>query len=696
MATIVIFGGTWEGRRLAEAFAGTALRLHICVATEYGASLLPVCDNIHIHTGRMDCSEMEAFLSELQADCCLDATHPYASAVTENIGKACKNIGLPCIRVLRRETEDVENTGGQSKAAFVNSVEEAVEYLSRTAGNILITTGSRDLKAYTKLPGYQKRCFARVLPTVSVMEKCKALGFEERNLIGMQGPFSEELNLAMLRQVQASWLVTKNSGKEGGYPEKCEAALQAGVHLVVIGRPAESAENRMELEEAVAYLENMCKGQICRAAGLPGGEACPDATKSAPEALPESRAVRRQVYLVGMGPGRRDLLTKEAQRVLAQCDVLIGAKRMLEGCSGFGEKPSFISYKKEEICAFLRAHPEYKNAAIVYSGDIGFYSGAKGMQELLTEFEVHPVSGISSPLYFLNRLGLPWEEVRLVSCHGKEGNLLDEICQNSRVCALLGGNAALEEVCRRLTELGMDQVRITVGERLSYPEERITSGFPGEMAGQQFDALSLALFENPGPMTARIGPGIGDERFIREKVPMTKEEIRSLSLSKLGLTRDSVVYDVGAGTGSVSVEAALLCTRGRVYAVEKKPEAIELLKRNRKKFCAYAMEIVEGCAPECLEELEAPTHVFIGGSGGRLLDIVRAVRRKNERARFVVNAVTLETLSQINGLREEFPEYGEMETVQISAAKSRAMGAYHLMCAENPVFIISFGGQVEK
>lgn len=668
MPKIVIFGGTCEGRRIAEVFGGTELELHICVATEYGASLLPDCGNIYVHTGRMDCLEMTDFLTGLQADCCLDATHPYAVAVTENISEACRSIGLPYIRVLRK---DMAPACGQSRAVFKESIEEAVRYLSKTAGNILITTGSRDLEEYTKLADYRKRCFARVLPTLPVMEKCKALGFEGRNLIGMQGPFSEELNLAMLKQVKASWLVTKNSGKEGGYPEKCEAAIRAGVNLVVIGRPAEHAENMMETEEAIAYLRGKCS--------------------AAAEA--KTKGSKRQVYLIGMGPGRQDLLTEEARSCLGQCDVRIGAKRILEICPEYEDRPFFVSYQKEEICAFLREHPEYKKAAIVYSGDIGFYSGAKGMGELLEEFEVHPVGGISSPLYFLNRLGLPWEDVCLVSCHGKKGNLFAKIRSRSRVCALLGERSAVSDICRELLEFGMDRVRVTVGERLSYREERIISGSLTEMTGQEFDTLSVALFENPDPVPERISPGLKDEAFIRDKVPMTKEEIRILSLAKLGLARDSVVYDVGAGSGSVSVEAALLCACGRVYAVEKKPEAAELLQKNRKRAAAYNMKIVEGSAPECLEGLEPPTHVFIGGSGGRLEDIVEAVRRRNDKARFVINAVTLETISQLKTLRERFPEYADMEVVQVSVAKSRALGAYHLMSAENPVFIISFGGQ---
>lgn len=694
MGKIILFGGTSEGRLLAESFAGTGVEVEVCVATEYGATLLPGGKNIHVHAGRMDEPEMEVFLKKAQAQYCLDATHPYAVEVTQNIRAACLGVGLPYIRVLRKK----EESAGETKAVFCNSVEDAVSYLAQTTGNILLTTGSRDLEAYTKLENYRERCFARVLPTLSVMEKCKALGFEGKNLIGMQGPFSEELNFAMLKQINASYLVTKNSGKEGGYPEKREAALRAGAHIVVIGRPAEEEENALSLGETIAFVrerfglserpmpsERMGLTECFRISGAP------DAAAAGAKA--SARPVRRQLYLIGMGPGNEELLTKQALSCLEGCSLIIGAKRVLEIWPGIRKKQTFSSYKKEEIAAFLRAHPEHEKAAVVYSGDIGFYSGAKGMEKLLEEFEVHPVTGISSPLYFLNRLGLAWEDVRLVSCHGQDCGIVLEISCHRSVCALLGTPDSVSKICEKLQAAGLEDVKITVGERLSYPEEKITKGTPAQLAGQKFDALSVALFENPAPAAQKVCPGIGDEAFIRGKVPMTKEEIRTVSLSKLHLTKDSVVYDVGAGTGSVSIEAAGLCPAGRIYAIEKKEEALQLLLENRKKFGTDNMTIVPGEAPGSLEGLEKPTHVFVGGSSGQLEDIVRSVRKKNEKARFVINAVTLETLANVRKLAEKFPEYEDMEVVQLNVSRSKKLGNYHLMNAENPVFIISFGGE---
>lgn len=703
MAGIVVFGGTVEGRRLAEAFLNTDLTIDVCVATEYGASLLPHCPNIHVHAGPMDEEEMETFLEKLRPEYCLDATHPYAAAVTENICQACRKMGISYLRVLREEGK-IE--GEESFITYADSIGEAVcflnEALEKTEGNVLITTGSRDLECYTKIKDYRTRCVARVLPTAAVIEKCRELGFEGKNLIGMQGPFSEELNYAMLKQTGASFMVTKNSGKEGGFSEKCEAALRAGVSILVIGRNQTKAEEGLKKE--VCSVEELWeilaaeKGAVTdfslavkflnRRYGIPN---------------------KREIYLIGAGPGNPALLSGEAREKLNACDVIIGSARILSICSDYKNKPFFRCYQKEQILSFLKEHPEYKKAAVVYSGDIGFYSGAKGMGELLNEcgvqekengfsYEVHPISGISSSLYFLNRLGIPWEEVKLVSCHGQKINLIPRIRREKRVCALIGDKDAVKRICSSLLEFGMEQVQVTVGEKLSYPEERIIKGSPKELKEQEVDPLSVVLFENPGPEKGKAGAGMKDFLFIRSegpdrRIPMTKEEIRTLSLSKLCLEETSVLYDIGAGTGSVSVEAALICPLGMVYAVEKKAEGVRLIGKNRRKFGAENIEIVEGEAPEILKELPAPTHVFIGGSSGRLSDILQAVYEKNEKVRVVINGITLETMAQIESIREAYPQFQDMEVIQVNIARSRKLGSYHLMGAENPVYIISFGGE---
>ncbi|HQQ89983.1 MAG TPA: precorrin-6Y C5,15-methyltransferase (decarboxylating) subunit CbiT, partial [Oscillospiraceae bacterium] len=229
-------------------------------------------------------------------------------------------------------------------------------------------------------------------------------------------------------------------------------------------------------------------------------------------------------------------------------------------------------------------------------------------------------------------------------------------------------------------------------ERLSYPDERFVRGAVGELAGMEFSDLSVMLVCNDRPARAEVAlPGLPDEAFLRGGTPMTKSEVRAVCLSKLRLTPSCIVWDVGAGTGSVSVECALTAEKGRVFAVERDGEALSLLEQNREKFGAWNMEIVAGEAPQILEELPKPDRVFVGGSGGNLEEILRAALRKNPAVRVAVTAVTLETLAEAARCFELF-ELENTEITELSVAKARLAGSYHLMQAHNPVWILSGEG----
>ena len=227
-----------------------------------------------------------------------------------------------------------------------------------------------------------------------------------------------------------------------------------------------------------------------------------------------------------------------------------------------------------------------------------------------------------------------------------------------------------------------------VGENLSYENEKIFAKPASELTEYKGDPLSVICAVNENAGTRLETHGIRDEEFIRGKAPMTKEEVRTVSLSKLRLQKDSVCYDVGAGTGSVSVEMALRAWKGQVYAIEKKEDALALLKENKRKFAADNLEIVPGTAPEAMVELPAPTHAFIGGSSGNMNEIIRLLLDKNPEVRIVINCITLETVSEALETAKEFG-FEENEIVQLSAARSKAIGRYHMMMGENPIYIIT-------
>ena len=662
MDKILLFAGTTEGRNLAEFLEKNQIPTEVCVATQYGETLLEEGKYLHVHAGRLDETEMEQQIQKQQITLVIDATHPYAVIVSQNIRRACSRTGTEYIRLARKET-DASWKQEMEDVTEVASVAEAAAFLAKKEGRIFAATGSKELSAYQVIPDYQDRVVARVLSTPEAVSECAMLGFSGKNLICMQGPFTEDLNVAMLRQAQASWMVTKESGKAGGFLDKLRAAKKAGAKLVVIKRPGERSEEIAE-DQKEENLYAICdEGQIRSLLGKRLG-ICP----------------KRQLYLVGIGMGNEKNRTVEAEQICQSADLLIGARRMLQSVKTEG-KAVFESYKPDEIAAYLAEHPQYETAAVLLSGDIGFYSGAKKLYDAIERTEV---------VYFCGKLGVSWEDVHLLSLHGRKQNLIDAVKYHEKVFVLCGEKDGIPKICCKLKEYGLGDVKVAVGTDLSYEQERIVQGTAESLMKEDFAPLSVLLICNPD-VKKRIGHGLDDDLFLRGKVPMTKSEVRSISLSKLRLHKDAVVWDVGAGTGSVSIEAASLAKDGVVYAIEKKDEAIDLLEQNKRKFGTDNLEIIKGLAPEALEGLPAPTHAFIGGSSGNLKEILEVLLEQNPRVRVVINAIALETVAEAMQCLKSMA-FTDVDIAQVSVAKGKKLGSYEMMMGQNPVYIFSCTG----
>lgn len=392
-----------------------------------------------------------------------------------------------------------------------------------------------------------------------------------------------------------------------------------------------------------------------------------------------------KVYLVGVGLGNPATMTLAAREAIAASPLLIGAPRLLDG---YVDKTLLPLIAAQDIAAAIDSAREGP-AAVLLSGDVGFYSGAKSLYPLLTGHQVVTIPGISSLVYFCARLRTPWQDAFLVSAHGRSHNAPGAVQSHEKTFVLTGGTYRAGDLCRQLTEWGLGHVTVHVGERLSYADEAVTTGTAGELAGLEFDSLAVVLVENPTPIHRSLSaPGLPDEAFLRDKVPMTKEEVRCLSIAKLRLKPHHTLWDVGAGTGSVSAEGALALPEGRVFAIEQKPEAVALLEKNKAALGLTNLHIIPGAAPEALRDLPAPDRVFLGGSSGNMEAILRCALEKNPAVRIVVNAVTLETTAEILRCFAAL-DLTDTDMVQVAATRTRKAGRYHLMDAQNPVWIVS-------
>lgn len=393
------------------------------------------------------------------------------------------------------------------------------------------------------------------------------------------------------------------------------------------------------------------------------------------------------VTLIGMGSGQPENLTLQGLAALRQADLILGARRLLAVLPAGCTENRAAAYRPDEVAELLQTSGA-ENAVLVYSGDTGFYSGASSMMEKLEALGVRArvLPGLSSIQLLASALGRPWQGWNLVSAHGRTCDPVAECMQGRPTFFLTGGSEDPATLCAQLEAEGFGDVQGVVGQCLGTPEEKLFRGSVKELAAGRFNSLSVLLVEAVEGLPRRA-PGLPDEAFERGDVPMTKQEVRAAVLAKLAVRPEDILWDVGAGTGSVSVELALAAPRGRVYAVECRPEGCALIKANREKFRTRNLVLVEGLAPDALSDLPAPDAVFIGGSKGSLAAIVDAALDKNPDARICVSAIALETLSA--AVAALTAKGRTVQVSQIAVSRAKAVGGLHLMMAQNPIYLIT-------
>ncbi len=680
MKKIVIFGGTSEGRLLAKYCDENFIPAIVCVATEYGTELLEEYKNISVSEGRKDEEAMKKLFLDNNVEKVYDATHPYAKIVSENIIKVCNELELEYVRILR-DSKVLDKTLEKYYKEFEN-IEEVVDYLKDKNEKVLIATGSKELYKYKDLE--VKNLYPRVLANMIGIKACEDIGIPSSNIIAMQGPFDIDTNVALLKKYACRYLVTKESGDIGGFSEKIEACKKVNAKALVIKRPTK--EEGISLEEAISGLEDL-KYHI--------------------EEVKNSNVLEAKkvnISIVGLGMGSIDSLTIESAKKIENASFIIGAKRMLEICLSIVSKEvkTYISYKPTDILDYIyeKAGEEDK-IVLVMSGDTGFYSGSIKLKKEFEEYtkkgyfkensKLEICAGISSFSYMCAKFGIDYTDMKILSVHGRDENLnelFDSIKFNKKTFALSSGDRQINDILAHLVENELGEVEVLVAENMSSKNERYFRNKASELVNEKFDKISSLIFINEKAKDKRVLFGIDDEEFLRDKVPMTKSDIRALAMAKLELSEAAICYDIGAGSGSCSIEMGRFASKGKVYAIEHKKIACDLIEKNIKKFSLKNIEVIFGEASEKIEDIEAPSHVFIGGSGGDLELIVDKIYKKNENATVVITAITLETIAGINEIVKKYANLGyKYDMSFISFANNKTVANYNMMIGGNPVLI---------
>ncbi|MCR5346793.1 MAG: precorrin-6y C5,15-methyltransferase (decarboxylating) subunit CbiE [Fretibacterium sp.] len=398
-------------------------------------------------------------------------------------------------------------------------------------------------------------------------------------------------------------------------------------------------------------------------------------------------AALRELIVAGVGPGAEEQTTSAVRAVIRVADCVVAAPRHLSLAEGH---PNIITLGGFRT-TFDKMEAQEGSVVVLVSGDPGLYSLLPLLMRHFPGVPLRVLPGVSSLQCLCAAVGETWQDAAVLSGHGRPlfAHRFLNTVERSRLTVLFCGEECSPRwACEKLSEAVGDlgrRVEAAVGERLSYPDQRVTCGTPKELMSRDYDPLSLLLVRNPEPW---ISPRhLRDVDFERGNVPMTHGEVRAAILERLDLTPGTVLWDVGAGTGSVAASAALDCPDSEVHAIECAPAALELIERNRTKFRLHNLTVHAGRVSSLIKELPVPTHVFIGGSGGELGDVLSSLADMKVPVRVLISAVTLGTLAKATALLSSDP-WENLEAVQIAVSVSRPLGRNLLMAARNPVTLL--------
>lgn len=407
--------------------------------------------------------------------------------------------------------------------------------------------------------------------------------------------------------------------------------------------------------------------------------------------------LKDKIYIIGVAPGGPASLLPEARRLVKRAEVVFGAERLLKMFPSLGAEKLSIKNNLATVAELIMANLGKKRMVVLASGDPGFYSVARYLTSKLGKdaFEIMP--NVSAMQVAFARIGESWDDAALTSVHSRPIESVVEMVRSNRKIGLFTDDRHTPgEIARVLEEHGIDNCRAYVCQDLGTDKESIIATDLYRLKGMEFSPLNVMILIGDAQKPGENAPaqqllGIAEESFQQPTAGrglITKLEVRAISLAKLGLTENSIVWDIGAGSGAVAIEASLLAGKGTVFAIEKSNEAVSAIRENIRRFSRHNIKVIQAFAPDSLEELPDPNAVFIGGSGGNLSEISGvACRRLKPGGRIVVNAATLETLyAAVNGLKE----YGfAVEVTLVNVARSKDISNLTRLEALNPVFVIT-------
>lgn len=399
------------------------------------------------------------------------------------------------------------------------------------------------------------------------------------------------------------------------------------------------------------------------------------------------------IYIIGIGINGKDDLSNKALEIIESSDILFGGERHLSYFPHFKGERFAIKSNLKDVVQHIKENRN-KKITVLASGDPGFYGIADYLIKNLGKDNIEIIPNISSMQWAFAKIKETWHDAEIVSSHGRGiENIIEAARHNNKIGIFTSSGDEPKKIAEALIKSNLNNFTAYICENIGSPDERIELYSLKDIAAKTFSPLNIMILikSDAGVFNAEQLDsvfGFPDICFSHSNGLITKEEIRAISLAKMRLIDDSVVWDIGACSGSVAIEAGRIAKRGKVYAIEKKHERIEQIMENIKNFSMNNIEVIEGEAPDCLKGLPEPDAVFIGGSSGRLKTILEVCSKSmKSKGCIIINAITLDTLKtatdSLKWLSMPF------EIVSVNIAKSKGISDSIFFEAQNPVYIIS-------
>ncbi len=643
------------------------IKLIIFTATEDGAELVKRCSkdsrfmtdvfilgtnqfkirsasNTMLFSDEFDPVSVAARIASVRPDFVIDAS-PEDSEISKDIKLISKTSRVRYVRMIGSELKP------EHSCIYADNAKHAVRIVNRNKGNVLLTTGTSELPVYSDISAMEQRAFIRLMPDEKAISAAVAVGFSRDNIAVDSPPYTLDSVSELIRKFNIKYLITSENAQDILIKE--EACLVNNATLVVV----KNAEEDGLTVEAVWSL------------------------------ITES-AVKRNITIVGVGPGGSDYLCVGGAKAIEKCELLVGEERAIRSLELTGKEVKVFSSAREayeQICS-----GEATDICVAFNGDITLCDEAKELRELLEELdvEVRCIQGVSSVSYLASRLNISWDGIKVAGSSLSVEDMVTAASENRQLFILPEDGRILNDFFKSLVRNGLEKLRICVGSNLTYDDEKIVSGYPEELIKVKFPTLSTVYIEN-NSFGKPLSIGLNDKEFIRgESVSMLTSEVRACVISKLELKSGSIVYAVGAGTGSVAVEVGFQLDHGIVYALEQRPSSLNILYSNIHKFNLHNVKVIEGDAKDTMLALPAPDAVYIGGTGGSLKRIIKELMEKGKPMRIVATAHTLENVFDLMRVFKDFSLEG-LQICQVSVTKGKILEDSTQLKNNDPVFIIS-------